>query len=137
MEKQEITAGLKAAVEKGYSLEVAKRSFINAGYNAQDVEDSSKLLMGYTSTLPLMMPTTRNPGPQQSQQQQHQQIPSLLMPTSNTSSQNQGGSGDIKMKIVIITLAVILVLLLGVLVSSIFFKDNLIEILKNIGINLG
>ncbi len=44
MERQEITAGLKNALERGYSLELAVQSFINAGYNRQDAEDSAKSL---------------------------------------------------------------------------------------------
>jgi len=41
MEKAEITAGLRSALSRGYSLEFAKKSFINAGYNHTDVEDSA------------------------------------------------------------------------------------------------
>lgn len=40
--RPEITAGLKNAVERGYPLEFAKQSFINAGYSKQDVDDSAK-----------------------------------------------------------------------------------------------
>ena len=44
MEKAEIIAGLRSALARGYSLEFAKKSFVNAGYNSQDVEDSAALL---------------------------------------------------------------------------------------------
>lgn len=41
---EEIAAGLKNAMEHGASLEKAIQSFINAGYNAQDVRDAGKSL---------------------------------------------------------------------------------------------
>jgi len=45
MEKAEITAGLKSALARGYSLDFAKKSFVNAGYNFQDVEDSAAAIV--------------------------------------------------------------------------------------------
>ena len=52
-EKPEIVAGLRTAVERGYSLEFAKQSFINAGYSKQDVEDSARALdSGVFSSFP-------------------------------------------------------------------------------------
>lgn len=42
MEKQEIVAGLKSALERGYSIQQAIQSFINSGYNRQDVLDSAR-----------------------------------------------------------------------------------------------
>lgn len=144
VEKPEITAGLKAAVEKGYSLEQAKKSFTNAGYPPQDVEDSSRALMGYGASLPSqMMPTQLNPQPQKlapsfmnPQQQMAPQIPSIPALPSNAFLQPKPKSSH-KMTVLIIILAVVLVLLLGVLGASIFFKEQVIDILKNIGINLG
>lgn len=41
MEKQEIIAGLKHAIERGYNIDMAIQSFVNAGYNLQDVKDSA------------------------------------------------------------------------------------------------
>jgi hypothetical protein len=46
-EKQEIISGIKNAMERGYSLDLAVQSFANAGYSKQDVEDSARVL-GYS-----------------------------------------------------------------------------------------
>lgn len=39
--KEEITAGIKNALERGASLEDAARSFINAGYNPVEVNEAA------------------------------------------------------------------------------------------------
>lgn len=44
MYKPEIVAGLKNTMERGYSLERAIESFINAGYSREDVIDSAEQL---------------------------------------------------------------------------------------------
>ena len=54
MEKPELVAGLKHALERGYSLDQAIQSFKNAGYNSQDVEDSARNLHGVFSTMPTL-----------------------------------------------------------------------------------
>jgi len=36
---------LRSALTRGYSLEFAKKSFVNSGYNLQDVEDSASILV--------------------------------------------------------------------------------------------
>ncbi len=45
MEKSDIIAGLRSALNRGYSLDFAKKSFINAGYNSSDIEDSAALII--------------------------------------------------------------------------------------------
>lgn len=42
MVKEDIVDGLKNAVEKGYSLQSSIQSFINAGYNADDVNEAAR-----------------------------------------------------------------------------------------------
>ena len=42
MTKEEIIAGLKNAVENGSSLEQAKASFLNSGYNPKEVEQAAR-----------------------------------------------------------------------------------------------
>ena len=44
MVRDDIIAGLKNAIERGYSLEQAKYSFISAGYNLEEVEEASKFV---------------------------------------------------------------------------------------------
>ncbi len=45
MEKSDIISGLKSALNRGYPLDFAKKSFINAGYSSQDVDDSAAVLI--------------------------------------------------------------------------------------------
>jgi len=52
MEKPEITAGMKNALSRGYSLEQAKKTFINSGYSSADVEDSARSFSGIISNIP-------------------------------------------------------------------------------------
>lgn len=87
MEEPELIAGLKNAVDRGYSLELAVQSFINAGYNRQDIEDSARSL-GYGGGIishapsqqpqpsqPSAQPQLRTPAPQYPPQPQVQKLP--------------------------------------------------------------
>ena len=50
--RDEIAAGLKNAIERGYSLDSAARSFINAGYNPAEVKAAAEsLTQGVSSIL--------------------------------------------------------------------------------------
>ncbi|PIN88622.1 hypothetical protein COU61_04155 [Candidatus Pacearchaeota archaeon CG10_big_fil_rev_8_21_14_0_10_35_13] len=63
MERSDITAGLRSAISRGYSLDFAKKSFINAGYNSQDVEDSANSLSdGLKFTIPKASGVTKTSG---------------------------------------------------------------------------
>ena len=42
--KEEILAGIKVAIENGSSSDSAKQSFINAGYNPQEVNAAAEML---------------------------------------------------------------------------------------------
>ncbi|MBU3912616.1 MAG: hypothetical protein KKB21_05615 [Nanoarchaeota archaeon] len=64
MEKPEISEGLRNALERGYSLELAMSSFINAGYTKQDVIDSAKSFGGSflnTSSQPVIQTQPSQP----------------------------------------------------------------------------
>src|SRR3989344_7866158 len=55
---EEITAGLRNAIERGESLQKAMQSFINAGYNPADVKRSAEALnQGATSIINQEMPS--------------------------------------------------------------------------------
>lgn len=72
MENQDIISGLRNAVERGYSIELAVQSFVNAGYSKQDVLDSAKLL-GYGNNIISNIPQNQQQNQQASQSQQIQQ----------------------------------------------------------------
>jgi len=118
VEKLDIVGGLKNALERGRSLDEVKQSFINAGYNSKDVEDSSRALNSgvlFLSTSPRSQGSVSSYKP--------------LEPAKKEETQK-----DRKGLALVIILAVILVLLVGVLLASVFAKDKILEILKSIGI---
>ncbi|MCX6748845.1 MAG: hypothetical protein NT076_04540 [Candidatus Pacearchaeota archaeon] len=137
MQREEIISGIKQAVERGYSLEKAKASFINAGYSPQDVEDSAKVFFGVSSSMPqfssqkqvtsqaLQVPI------QQPKQKPMQQIilPSPQQINVNIIPSRQGGKA---MLVFIILLAIVLILLLAFLFATLLFKEELTAFLEPI-----
>lgn len=61
MVRQDILAGLRNAVERGYSLEKAKQSFISSGYSREEVDEASQFVhsgsLNYTQQQNIEMPT--------------------------------------------------------------------------------
>ena len=114
MTKEEILAGLKQAIERGESLEQAKQSFINAGYNTREVEEAAASLGGILTKL--QTPTSQTqPNSKQELQQLHTEKPKKP-----------------KLKTITIILAILFVILLLILVASLFLKQELIHFLKNL-----
>jgi len=163
MERPEIIDGLKNAIDRGYSIEIAISSFINAGYNRQDVLDSAKFLGGSVLALePKIQPASQPPQqqtPQHPQQiqspiilpqpyqslqsiQTNQQIQQPAQPqtqqpaTFNVTIQNQPQVARKRGWGMVIFLIVILILLVGVLLAIIFAGDFVRELLAKIGLNL-
>ena len=56
MPKEEIIGGLKNALERGETLERAKSTFINAGYNKDEVEEAAKFVGEKKFAKPAPMP---------------------------------------------------------------------------------
>lgn len=160
MERPEIIDGLKNAIDRGYSIEIAVSSFINAGYNRQDVLDSAKFLGGSVLALePKQRRVPQQPS-QISQQQISQQTPPPIQPKNpqsnfsqqfpkqqpqqrfqqpaivNVTIQNQPQAAKKKDLGMIILLVVILVVLLGVLFTVLFAGDFVRELLARINLEL-
>jgi len=150
MIKEDIIAGLKNAMEKGATLEQAKASFINAGYNPGDVEAAASSMGGVLSKIP---ETLKQPFQQPRQLQQAQKQPSQQPKQLSQSSQfvpphlrfpqpkqpqkikqqKQPAQPQFpqqqkpKSKKIVAIVAVILVLLLIILGVSFIFKDSIIS----------
>ncbi len=76
MVKEEVIAGIKNAIERGYTLEQAKQTFINAGYNQNEIESAVASIGGIMTQFP-------RPPQLKSQQPKPPQIPApLLAPLS-------------------------------------------------------
>jgi cobalamin biosynthesis Mg chelatase CobN len=91
MTKEEITYGLKRAIEKGDSLDLAVQSFINAGYNAAEVQAAASTVSSSASSL---------------------LKPSIEKPVSIISQKSE--SASTKMVIGIIVLLVLILISLGI-----------------------
>lgn len=129
MEKPEITSGIKQAIEKGYSLEQAKASFVNAGYNRYDVEDSAKSFSGVISRIPQQAvqpkPQIQSQPPSLPQSQSQPQLkPQIQTQVQENKLQSQQSIKKILFIIFIILLSAILVTLLAGLAGLIFSPDS-------------
>lgn len=141
MTKEEIAAGLKQAVERGESLEQAKRSFINAGYSRQEVEEAASTLGGVLTEFP--QPTTTYqppPIPTSSQKQTptqprlstQQLTPPLRSQKPQIKQLPQPQLPEKKPKKRIVILIVILIILFILLTTSFFLKNQILEFINNL-----
>ncbi len=124
MVRMDIIAGLKNAVERGYSLEQAKQSLRNSGYSEGDINEASNYLSGGFVNVQ-HIPQQNHPV-QSIQTSQH----------SNYQYQNQQILQPKKQKWKISAFLILLILILFLLVSflvlSLIFKDELIQLFKNL-----
>jgi len=153
-EKSEIIAGLKNAVERGYPLEAAIQTFINSGYNRQDVLDSAKnineavisKLPTESAQQPPIQTQTPQPLTQAAQPQQlAQQQPIQTQPTTQQTSKliQQPQSQTLTTKPIqekkksrlgwILLLSGTLLILLVILIIFIFFKEQALSFFHKLG----
>lgn len=155
--KDEIIGGLKNALERGYSLEQAVASFINAGYNPKEVQAAAESLSqgAITITSPASFQTnssqtsqnspqnpllSQNVPPAQPPQQpklnepviQQPQIPQANQKTplpSYSQPTKINSSSTNKNKIII--LLIIFIFLLALLILSLIFGDKIIALFSS------
>jgi hypothetical protein len=143
MERSEIVAGLRNAIDRGYSIDLAIQSFISAGYNKQDVLDSAASIGGVMMQHPQLSQPQITPLPQSQSTQEIKQNIQLtqlgkIRPTqflvqsvipSTPQSPPQLPQIQISEKksnkslLLVIILIVVLVILLSVLGITIFARD--------------
>lgn len=139
MVRQDIFAGLRAALEKGEQLNQAMISFYNAGYKKEEIEEAARALQAGQPVLmqPQVQPQVQQPGqlpqqpgqPQPIQPQMQHGMPMPMYPqvqlqpgqtpqfVSGYGKQKKPGKG------LIIVLVVVLLLLIGILTTIFLFKD--------------
>ena len=125
MVRQDILAGLKNAVERGYSIDVAVSSFTNAGYKAEEVQEAAALI---SSSIPAVQPKSAVQAPAElispqlktaaTLAQQPQQLPQMpaqqpMQMQQILAKERPKGSG--KRMALIVMLAIIFLLLAGFL----------------------
>ena len=116
--KDEVTAGLKNAIERGESIERATQSFINAGYNPVEVKQAADSLtrggISITNATKFNLPKPKeNPEPPTSN-------PQIAQPP--TTPQKKKTSKKTWILILIVTL---LFITLGTLAAIFFWEDIL------------
>ena len=138
MQKEEIISGIKQAIERGSSLEKAKSSFINAGYSSQDVEDSSKVFLGVSGSMPQQhyQPQEKLPTPPQASPnfptqvtQQNKMQPIALPAQPPANSQIKASPKGKAMRVFIILLSIVLLILILFLAATVFYKEQVKEFL--------
>ncbi len=123
MASENISAGLKNAVERGFSLEAAVKSFINAGYSPAEVNEAASLVHGRVIS---NIPTTQSPQSIQTQQTQVKEPVFQSLPSASPIPEKKKG------KLTVIILIVVLIILLIVLGFTIFAGDTMNTILQGL-----
>jgi hypothetical protein len=161
MVNQDIFGALKWAIARGQSLQEAMISLLNAGYNRQEIEEAAKILQ--SGQAPQQQPSQQLSPQQliQQPQQTSQKIISQNVPQQTSLQQQpiqqpQQNSQKIvsqvpqqktiqkvsdyserkksnKNKFFVISLIVILIFLLGLLIVTILFKNQIADILASMG----
>ena len=122
MVRQDIVAGLRNALERGYSLEQAKKTLLNAGYNQGDVLEAANYLTGGLGTQPEHHEPSEQQriGVQQFEQQPQQQIQQI----ATQKPKDKEPRKDFPITIIILVLT--LIFLISSLIVAFIFKDQLI-----------
>jgi hypothetical protein len=108
--RQDIVIGIRNALERGYSIQQAKATLVNAGYNHSEVEEVASYLTGGLNTTP------QNP-------QNLQSLPKQYT-TQNTKKSNNVLTWILFSLIVVTAIALILM--------SFLFRDKIINFLNSL-----
>ncbi len=121
MSKDEIEAGIKNALKRGEDLEKAKQSFINSGYNPDDVESAAEGLRGIIERK--YDPELRdNEQPEKSKKREIK--PKKLSPASQ-----EIASGT---KVAVIFLLILLFLITIGVVFALIFREEIINFIEGL-----
>ncbi|MEM3074512.1 MAG: hypothetical protein QW727_01050 [Candidatus Pacearchaeota archaeon] len=122
MVRIDIIAGLKNAVERGYSLQQAKQTLLNSGYSQNDIDEATNYLLG-TPNIRQNIQNYLQVNPQQ------QNLQNIRTPAQN---QSHKINKEKKFPFLLVFLIFILLVLVGFLIISILFKEQLVDFFKNI-----
>ncbi|MEK6825858.1 MAG: hypothetical protein AABY00_03665 [Nanoarchaeota archaeon] len=132
--KEEIVSGIKNGLERGESLDEAMQTFINAGYKSVEVREAANALTG--GTTPIMNPeaslissvsspsSTASSSGASTSSSSSVQSPVVIPIVVPTLQKLPGGDSNKKK---IILLVVLLLVLVGILISSILYKDKILS----------
>ena len=135
--REDIFGGLQNALERGVPLEKAIRSFINAGYDEKEVRQAARVFTeGAISTAGLS-----NPPGVSSPELNNLKVSNALNPEktqlqqTKPLKQEQNEEQPKKKRlgsVVVILLAILLVSLIGALIATIFFKQDILQFLSGL-----
>lgn len=128
MAKDEISAGIKNALERGESLEQAVQSFINAGYNPVEVREIASNTTGGVSKI-INYPQYKNsPEPQPLMQLPEAEQPQHAVQSQSLMSAVPPVKEDLtKKKIILLILILVFIILL--LTLFLLYKDSILNYL--------
>jgi hypothetical protein len=122
---EEILSGLRISLERGFTLDSAVQSFINAGYNSAEVNEAAALIQRGSS------PIQAQPSAQIPVQPFPKTPPLSGMPQAKTPPKEILGtkpSVSPKMKLLlVIAIALILLIVAGAIVT-LLFKDQILSL---------
>jgi hypothetical protein len=117
MVREELVAGLKNAVEGGADLEKAKYSFISAGYPPEEVEEAARSVQGGSvlahereAVMPVKAVLPSKP----------------LKPSYPLKPIGGTVKNKIKTNLKVVLLIVVLLALVGILLLTVFFRENIL-----------
>lgn len=125
--KDEIFYGIKNAMERGSSLEEAAQSFINSGYNPEEVKEAISMISSGASTIVQQQkaPAQPNAFPVDSNQS-YVQPSQAAFQTASRPAQKGGSRG------LIIFLVIVLLFLVGGIICFLLFEDKIISFLEGL-----
>src|SRR3989344_5967543 len=119
MAKDDILGGLQVALERGASLEGAMRSFYNAGYKKEEIEEAAKVLM--TRAQPQQFQSSEDMQ-KTHPQKKYQQFKSRKSVQKVSDYEKPSGVRTIAIAV----LVTLLLILLGALAGIFIFKEEII-----------
>ena len=125
MAKDDILGGLQVALERGASLEGAMRSFYNAGYKKEEIEEAAKVLM--TRAQPQQFQSSEDMQKTQPQKK-YQQFKSGKSVQKVSDYEKPSGVRTIAIAV----LVTLLLILLGALAGIFIFKEEIIGLFGKI-----
>jgi len=151
MVRQDIMAGLKNALERGYSLEQAQVSLINSGYNQNEINEASNFLTSGVAPVAQQPAVRRAQVPAQPAQQrqpvaqpqpvqraqvqqpaQVMQPPAQPMPPQRPAQQAQPAKPKKPFPWKIVILVIILLAIIAALVLGFIYRQGIIDFISGL-----
>ena len=128
MVNEEIVTALRNAIDRGETLESAANILIISGYNDKEVIEASQFVPNIFSSQQINNQKTQST-PEIFNQEPHQQVGYQESLSNNQANQplNTENKGSYKKEIILV---VILIILIGILASTIFFKNQILEFIS-------